>query len=144
MIHQNVPASPLRRTLHLSTLALALGLAACSHPSDAQVAAPQAPGSAAPPATVMVAPSPSAAPTVAAPAAAAPAEPAPVVLKDAGFMAPESARDYGIIDEVYAIESASLIAQAHDAGLAGGEGSKAAEEATDGPEPSESPKKSKD
>jgi Clp protease len=61
------------------------------------------------------------------------------------FMAPEQARDYGIIDSVYAVESSSLIAQAHDAGLSGGEGSKAAEEAeaaeaADAPEP----KKSKD
>ena len=45
------------------------------------------------------------------------------------FMAPEDAKDYGIIDAVYAVESSSLIAQAHDAGMAGGEGSKAAEEA---------------
>ena len=36
-------------------------------------------------------------------------------------MAPEEAKDYGIIDAVYAVESSSLIAQAHDAGLAGGE-----------------------
>ena len=45
------------------------------------------------------------------------------------FMAPDAAKDYGIIDEVYAVESSSLIAQAHDAGMAGGEGAKAAEEA---------------
>ena len=44
-------------------------------------------------------------------------------------MSPEEAKDYGIIDAVYAVESSSLIAQAHDAGMAGGEGSKAAEEA---------------
>ena len=60
-------------------------------------------------------------------------------------MAPDEAKDYGIIDEVYAVESASLIAQAHDAGLAGGEGSKAAEEAEGAtPEASEAPKKTKD
>ena len=47
------------------------------------------------------------------------------------FMAPEEAKDYGIIDAVYAVESSSLIAQAHDAGMAGGEGSKAAEEAAE-------------
>jgi ATP-dependent Clp protease protease subunit len=54
------------------------------------------------------------------------------------FMSPEDAKDYGIIDAVYAVESSSLIAQAHDAGLTGGEGSAVAET----PEPS--PKKSKD
>jgi len=62
------------------------------------------------------------------------------------FMAPDSARDYGIIDEVYAVESSSLIAQAHDAGMAGGEGSKAAEEAeaAQAAEAGDAPKKSKD
>jgi ATP-dependent Clp protease, protease subunit len=54
------------------------------------------------------------------------------------FMSPEDAKDYGIIDAVYAVESSSLIAQAHDAGLTGGEGSAVAET----PEPA--PKKSKD
>src|SRR3954447_13623936 len=49
------------------------------------------------------------------------------------FMSPDSAKDYGIIDAVYAVESSSLIAQAHDAGMVGGEGSQAAEEAGDGP-----------
>jgi ATP-dependent Clp protease protease subunit len=39
------------------------------------------------------------------------------------FMSPEQARDYGIIDAVYNLPGASLIAQAHDAGLTGGEGS---------------------
>ena len=38
------------------------------------------------------------------------------------FMSPEEARDYGIIDAVYSVPGASLIAQAHDAGLSGGEG----------------------
>jgi ATP-dependent Clp protease protease subunit len=42
------------------------------------------------------------------------------------FMSPEEARDYGIIDAVYNVQGASLISQAHDAGLAGGEGSKIA------------------
>jgi ATP-dependent Clp protease protease subunit len=42
------------------------------------------------------------------------------------FMSPEEARDYGIIDAVYNVQGASLIAQAHEAGLAGGEGSKIA------------------
>jgi ATP-dependent Clp protease protease subunit len=57
------------------------------------------------------------------------------------FMSPEAAKEYGIIDAVYSVESASLIAQAHDAGLAGGEGAKVAEVA-EAPEPE--PKKSKD
>ncbi len=39
------------------------------------------------------------------------------------FMSPEQAKDYGIIDAVYSMPGASLIAQAHDAGLTGGEGS---------------------
>jgi ATP-dependent protease ClpP protease subunit len=43
------------------------------------------------------------------------------------FMSPEDAKDYGIIDAVYAVENSSLIAQAHDAGRAGGEGSAVAE-----------------
>ena len=59
-------------------------------------------------------------------------------------MSPEEAKDYGIIDAVYAVESSSLIAQAHDAGLAGGEGSKAAEEAAEAAESAETPKKTKD
>jgi len=42
------------------------------------------------------------------------------------FMSPEEAKDYGIIDAVYTVQGASLISQAHDAGLAGGEGSKVA------------------
>ena len=37
------------------------------------------------------------------------------------FMAPDAAKEYGIIDAVYAVESSSLIAKAHDAGRAGGE-----------------------
>jgi ATP-dependent Clp protease protease subunit len=40
------------------------------------------------------------------------------------FMSPEEARDYGIIDAVYNVQGASLISQAHEAGLAGGEGGK--------------------
>ena len=64
------------------------------------------------------------------------------------FLSPEEAKDYGIIDAVYSVESASLIAQAHDAGLAGGEGAKVAE-AQDAEEPEAGsskpePKKSKD
>jgi len=36
------------------------------------------------------------------------------------FMSPEQARDYGIIDAVYSVPGDSLIAQAHDAAIAGG------------------------
>ena len=54
-------------------------------------------------------------------------------------MSPDEAKDYGIIDAVYAVESSSLIAQAHDAGRAGGEGSAVAETPA-----RPSPKKSKD
>ena len=43
------------------------------------------------------------------------------------FMSPDEAKDYGIIDAVYSAQGASLISQAHDAGLAGGEGSKVAD-----------------
>jgi ATP-dependent Clp protease protease subunit len=64
------------------------------------------------------------------------------------FLSPGEARDYGIIDAVYSAESASLIAQAHDAAMAGGEGAKEAEgQETEGPavEPLRpEPKKSKD
>jgi ATP-dependent Clp protease, protease subunit len=56
------------------------------------------------------------------------------------FMSPDDAKDYGIIDAVYAVENSSLIAQAHDAGLAGGEGSAVVEAAAAEP----TPKKSKD
>ncbi len=38
------------------------------------------------------------------------------------FMSPEQAKEYGIIDEVYASQSDSLIAQAKDLGGLGGEG----------------------
>ena len=53
------------------------------------------------------------------------------------FMSPDEAKDYGIIDAVYNLQGSSLIAAAHDAGLAGGEGSSVTEpaEATE-PEPS--------
>jgi len=43
------------------------------------------------------------------------------------FMSPEEAKDYGIIDAVYTVQGSSLISQAREAGLAGGEGSKVAE-----------------
>ena len=42
------------------------------------------------------------------------------------FMSPEEAKDYGIIDAVYTVQGSSLISQARDAGLAGGEGPKVA------------------
>jgi ATP-dependent Clp protease protease subunit len=38
------------------------------------------------------------------------------------FMSPEDAKSYGIIDAVYNLPGDSMIAQAHDAGLTGGEG----------------------
>ena len=41
------------------------------------------------------------------------------------FMGPDDAKSYGIIDAVYTLTGDSLIAQAHDHGLAGGEGSAA-------------------
>jgi ATP-dependent Clp protease, protease subunit len=54
------------------------------------------------------------------------------------FMAPEDAKDYGIIDSVYSLSGDSLIAQAHDVGMAGGEGSAAA--AGETTEPDKKPK----
>jgi ATP-dependent Clp protease, protease subunit len=39
------------------------------------------------------------------------------------FMSPDEAKAYGIIDAVYTVPGDSLIAQAHDLGLVGGEGS---------------------
>ena len=56
-------------------------------------------------------------------------QPLDKVIKDTDrdrFMSPEEAKDYGIIDAVYSVQGASLISQAHDAGLAAGEGSKIA------------------
>jgi hypothetical protein len=53
-------------------------------------------------------------------------QPLDKVIKDTDrdyFMSPEQAKDYGIIDAVYSVSGDSLIAQAHDVGLAGGEGS---------------------
>src|ERR1043166_5386256 len=55
-------------------------------------------------------------------------QPLEKVIKDTDrdyFMSPEQAKDYGIIDAVYSVSGDSLIAQAHDLGLAGGEGSSA-------------------
>jgi ATP-dependent Clp protease protease subunit len=62
-------------------------------------------------------------------------QPLEKVLKDTDrdyFMSPEQAKDYGIIDAVYSVSGDSLIAQAHDLGLAGGEGSAAAAGETTG------------
>ena len=61
------------------------------------------------------------------------------------FMSPEQAKDYGIIDAVYNLSGDSLIAQAHDAGLTGGEGSEVAEPSAveiDSPDPA--PKKARE
>ena len=73
------------------------------------------------------------------------------IIKDTdrdNFMSPDAARDYGIIDAVYSVPGASLIAQAHDAGRSGGEGSgtvTAAEVEAAAGDPSEpEPKKAKD
>jgi ATP-dependent Clp protease, protease subunit len=64
------------------------------------------------------------------------------------FMSPEEAKDYGIIDAVYSVPGDSLIAQAHDAGLTGGEGSgtttSAEVEAAAGDPAEPGPKKIKD
>ena len=52
-------------------------------------------------------------------------QPLEKVLRDTDrdyFMSPEQAKDYGIIDAVYSVPGDSLIAQAHDLGLTGGEG----------------------
>ena len=45
---------------------------------------------------------------------------------------PDEAKAYGIIDAVYTLPGDSLIAQAHDAGLSGGEGSSVADADGDG------------
>jgi ATP-dependent Clp protease, protease subunit len=49
------------------------------------------------------------------------------------FMSPEDAKAYGIIDAVYTLPGDSLIAQAHDAGLTGGEGSSVMDPGLAGP-----------
>ncbi len=61
-------------------------------------------------------------------------QPLEKVVKDTDrdyFMSPEQARDYGIIDAVYSMPGDSLIAQAHDAAVAGGEGGSASTGTTD-------------
>ncbi len=61
------------------------------------------------------------------------------------FMAPEQAKDYGIIDAVYTVPGESLIAQAHDAGLTGGEGSSVTEPAdVETVTPESAPKKARE
>ena len=61
------------------------------------------------------------------------------------FMSPEQARDYGIIDAVYNVPGESLIAQAHDAGLTGGEGSSVTEPSeVEGETPEAAPKKARE
>jgi ATP-dependent Clp protease protease subunit len=59
------------------------------------------------------------------------------------FMSPEEAKDYGIIDAVYTVPGASLIAKAHDAGLAGGEGASLPGVTEAAEEPAPPPKKDK-
>jgi ATP-dependent Clp protease, protease subunit len=51
------------------------------------------------------------------------------------FMSPEDAQAYGIIDAVYTLPGDSLIAQAHDAGLTGGEGSSVTDSDSVSPDP---------
>jgi ATP-dependent Clp protease, protease subunit len=51
------------------------------------------------------------------------------------FMSPEEAKAYGIIDAVYTVPGDSLIAQAHDLGLVGGEGSSVVDPGSPGAEP---------
>jgi ATP-dependent Clp protease protease subunit len=60
------------------------------------------------------------------------------------FMSPDEAKDYGIIDAVYTVPGASLIAKAHDAGLAGGEGASLPGVAEAAEASAPSPKKDKD
>ena len=74
------------------------------------------------------------------------AQPLDKVIRDTDrdyFMSPEQAKDYGIIDAVYSVPGASLIAQAHDAGLTGGEGSSVTEPGDVGTQ-APAPKKAKD
>jgi ATP-dependent Clp protease protease subunit len=58
------------------------------------------------------------------------------------FMSPDEAKDYGIFDAVYNLQGSSLIAAAHEAGLAGGEGSSVTEpEEAGAPEPEQQKEK---
>ena len=59
------------------------------------------------------------------------------------FMSPDEAKDYGIIDAVYTVPGASLIAKAHAAGLAGGEGSSLPDATEAAVEPTPTSKKDK-
>ena len=80
--------------IRTSALASAVALGGCTHQEDTGPAAPQAPGTPAPLASVIVEPPP--APATAAAAAAAPVGPQvpqldpPIILKDVGFKTPES------------------------------------------------------
>ena len=60
------------------------------------------------------------------------------------FMSGDEARDYGIIDEVYAMTGDSLIAQAHDAGAAGGERFQAVPDEAAASQEARAPRKVKD
>jgi ATP-dependent Clp protease protease subunit len=64
------------------------------------------------------------------------------VIKDTerdNFMSPEEAKAYGIIDEVYAVPDQSLISEAKQRGLLGGEGGEAHEDGdSDAPTPAKS------
>jgi sugar lactone lactonase YvrE len=84
-----------------------LALGACAHQEDAGPAAPQAPGTPAALAPVIVEPPPAPATAAAAPIAAGPQAPEvdpPIVLKDAGFKTPESVL-YDPEEDVYFVSN---------------------------------------
>ena len=64
-----------------------------------------------------------------------------VIVGTPAYLSPEQAKDYGIIDAVYSVPGDSLIAQAHDLGMAGGEGSAAVAD-SNGIEPAAAPSRS--
>ncbi|HVW24643.1 MAG TPA: hypothetical protein VHC69_04705 [Polyangiaceae bacterium] len=91
---KNSVSRPLVAVVRISALASAVALGGCAHQEDTGPAAPQAPGTPAPLASVIVEPPP--APASAAAATAAPVGPQapqidpPIILKDVGFKTPES------------------------------------------------------
>ncbi len=94
MLKHSVPLGRAKERLGVPAFLSVLAVAACTHQADDGPAAPQTPGSVAPPASVIVEPPPASAPaaaTAAAPTAMAgsQAEP-PILLKDVGLKAPES------------------------------------------------------
>jgi sugar lactone lactonase YvrE len=97
-----------RAGLRISALASVMALGACSHQEDAGPAAPQAPGTPAAAAPVLVEPPPAPATAAAAPAAAvgpqAPQVDPPIILKDVGFKTPESVL-YDAEQDVYFVSN---------------------------------------